>query len=94
MGLQLQLFKSRRQRGRWQIRNKFRISPDLMFVGPNGVVCWIELKAKGGRLSAAQAEVASHLVVCGHGYLCSSDYRDIIETLKGWGVLRSGISVQ
>ena len=23
----------------------------------------------------------------GHGYLCSSDYRDIVETLKGWGVV-------
>jgi hypothetical protein len=68
--------------------------PDLMFIGPNGVVCWVELKAKGGRLSAAQAEVASHLVVCGHGYLCSSDYRDIIETLKRWSVLRAGIHVQ
>jgi hypothetical protein len=30
----------------------------------------------------------------GHGYLCSSDYRDVIETLKGWGVVRSGIHVQ
>jgi hypothetical protein len=26
--------------------------------------------------------------------LASSDYRDVIETLKGWGVLRSGIHVQ
>jgi hypothetical protein len=25
---------------------------------------------------------------------CSSDYRDVIEVLKGWGVLRAGISVQ
>ena len=24
----------------------------------------------------------------------SSDYRDIVETLKGWGVVRSRISVQ
>jgi hypothetical protein len=23
-----------------------------------------------------------------------SDYRDFVETLKGWGVLRSGIHVQ
>jgi hypothetical protein len=27
-------------------------------------------------------------------YHCSSDYRDVIETLKGWEVLRAGISVQ
>jgi hypothetical protein len=30
-----------------------------------------------------QAAVVSHLVAAGHGYLCSSDYRDVIETLKG-----------
>jgi hypothetical protein len=35
-----------------------------------------------------------HLVAAGHGYLASSDYRDVVETLKGWGVLRSGIHVQ
>jgi hypothetical protein len=29
-----------------------------------------------------------------HGYLCSNDYRDLIETLKAWGVLRGGISVR
>jgi hypothetical protein len=35
-----------------------------------------------------------HLVAAGHGYLASSNYRDVVETLKGWGVLRSGIHVQ
>ena len=60
--------------------------PDLVFFGPRGQVCWIEFKSRNGRLSEAQAEVASHLVAAGHGYLCSSDYRDVIETLKGWGV--------
>ena len=65
--------------------------PDLVFFGPSGQVCWVELKARSGRLSAAQADVASHLVAAGHGYLCSSDYRDVVETLKGWGVVRSGI---
>jgi hypothetical protein len=29
-----------------------------------------------------------------HGYLCSNDYRDVIETLKGWGALRSIVSMQ
>jgi hypothetical protein len=68
--------------------------PDLAFFGPRGEVCWVELKAKRGRLSEVQGDVASHLIAAGHGYLCSSDYRDIIETLRGWGILRSGISVQ
>ena len=54
-----------------------------------GEVCFVELKPEGGRLSEAQTAVASHLVQAGHGYLCSSDYRDVVETLKTWGVLRS-----
>jgi hypothetical protein len=68
--------------------------PDLVFFGPRGEVCWIELKARCGRLSEAQADVASHLVAAGHGYLCSSDYRDVVETLKSWGLVRSGVHVQ
>jgi hypothetical protein len=68
--------------------------PDLMFLGPHGEVCFVELKARGGRLGEAQAAIAAHLVAAGHGYLCSSDYRDVVETLKVWGVLRAGISVQ
>jgi len=68
--------------------------PDLMFLGPHGEVCFVELKARSGRLSEAQSEIASHLCAAGHGYLCSNDYRDVVETLKGWGVLRVGIHVQ
>jgi hypothetical protein len=47
-----------------------------------------------GRLSESQLAIKGHLEQGGHGYHCSSDYRDVIETLKGWGVLRAGISVQ
>ncbi len=68
--------------------------PDLVFFGPQGQVCFVELKARRGRLSDPQADVASHLVAAGHGYLCSSDYRDVVDTLKAWRVLRSGIHVQ
>ena len=50
--------------------------------------------AEPGRLSESQIAVEAHLEAAGHGYFCSSDYRDVIETLKGWGVLRSGIHVQ
>jgi hypothetical protein len=50
--------------------------------------------AERGRLSESQIAVKGHLTRAGHGYHCSSDYRDVIETLKGWGVLRSGIHVQ
>ena len=68
--------------------------PDLVFFGPRGQVCFVELKARNGRLSEAQTAVASHLVAAGHRYLCSNDYRDVIETLKGWGALRSIVNVQ
>jgi hypothetical protein len=50
-------------------------------------------KASRGRLSDHQAAVKRHLELAGHGYHCSSDYRDVIEVLKGWGVLRSIVSV-
>jgi hypothetical protein len=68
--------------------------PDLVFFGPGGAVCFIELKAKGGRLSEAQIAVRQHLVASDHGYLCSSDFREVVETLKAWGVVRGGINVQ
>ena len=68
--------------------------PDLVFFGPHGEVCFIELKAERGRLSESRLAIKGHLEAGGHGYHCSSDYREVIETLKGWGVLRSGINVQ
>jgi hypothetical protein len=67
--------------------------PDLVFFGPHGQVRFVEIKVKRGRLSPAQAAVASHLVAAGHGYLCSASFDDIVLTLKDWGVLRAGMSV-
>ena len=53
------------------------------------------VEGEGGRLSEAQAAVKHHLEAARHGYLVSSsDYREVVETLKAWGVLRAGISVQ
>ena len=45
--------------------------------------------AERGRLSESQIAIKGHLEAGGHGYHCSSDYRDVIETMKGWGVVRS-----
>jgi hypothetical protein len=42
----------------------------------------IELKAKGGRLSESQAAVKRHLEGAGQGYLWSSDYREVVETVR------------
>jgi hypothetical protein len=50
--------------------------------------------APAGRLSESQAAVKYHLEQAGHGYRCSSDYAEVIETLISWRVLRGGISVQ
>jgi hypothetical protein len=41
--------------------------PDLVFFGPCGEVCAIELKAKAGRLSEHQAAIKRHLEQAGHG---------------------------
>jgi hypothetical protein len=49
---------------------------------------------EGVRLSETQAAVMRHLVEAGHGYHRSSNHRDVIETLRTWGVLRSIVSVQ
>ena len=68
--------------------------PDLIFFGPHGEVCCVELKARNGRLSEAQAAVKRHIEAAGHGYLVSSDYREVIETLKAWDELKDCISVQ
>src|SRR5258707_4612835 len=35
--------------------------PDLMFFGPRGRVCFLELKRPGGRLDENQDEIAWHL---------------------------------
>lgn len=68
--------------------------PDFQFFHNSGRCAFLELKRRGETLDDEQDEIAAHLIAAGHGYLCSSDYREVIETLKGWGVLRSGIHVQ
>ena len=68
--------------------------PDLVFFSITGEVCAVDLKASGGRLSEAQIAVKGHFEQAGRGYLCSDDYRDIVETLKGWDVLRACVNVQ
>ncbi|UQD96071.1 hypothetical protein [Bradyrhizobium japonicum] len=68
--------------------------PDFIFVGP-GCVFWLELKRRGlGRMSDAQANIASHLITCGFDYLCTDNVNDAVATLKDLGILRSNIEVQ
>ena len=42
-------------------------------------------RAQGRARSAVQIAVKDHLERAGHGYLVSSDYREVIETLMGGG---------
>jgi hypothetical protein len=69
--------------------------PDFLFCGPGQAVFWLELKRPGsGRLSEEQIEMRAHLVACGFAYLATSDVRDAVETMKGFGILRGGFTVQ
>ena len=69
--------------------------PDLIFFGPHGEVCALELKAKNGRLSDVPPRWGPHLRQAAHGLICGVllDYREVIATLVAWRVLR-GITVQ
>jgi hypothetical protein len=69
--------------------------PDFIFVGPNCSTFWLELKrAKTGRMSEEQADIAAHLVACGFNILITSSFDDAVATLKQLGILRSIIEVQ
>ena len=70
--------------------------PDFIFVGRVGrstVVFFLELKRKGERPSAIQADVASHLMACGCSYLWTDDLRDAVGTLHDLGALRAMVAV-
>ena len=68
--------------------------PDFQFAGPNRAMFFLELKrARVGRLSEEQSDIAAHLIACGHGYLCTSSFDDAVATLKDLGILRSNIEV-
>jgi hypothetical protein len=63
--------------------------PDFLLIGP-GRVFFIELKRhKLGRLSDDQRDIATHLMVCGCGYLCTDNLDDVVATLTDLGALRS-----
>lgn len=68
--------------------------PDFQFFHISGRCCFLELKAKGGRLDEAQGEIAMHLIRAGHGYCCPASFADAVAALKDWGVLRGGFKLQ
>jgi hypothetical protein len=68
--------------------------PDLQFAGPDRQMVFLELKARGGRLSESQAAMKRHLEAGGFPYLCTDSVEAAIAWLKDAGILRGGISVQ
>lgn len=59
--------------------------PDLTVVGPAGLVCFLEVKAPKGRLSAAQAEIGRMLLLMGHFWQIVHSQDEAVEALQAWG---------
>jgi hypothetical protein len=68
--------------------------PDLMFFHAQGQVCFLELKRRGGRPTDIQADLSNFLCAAGHAYQCTDSFQVAVNTLKAWGVVRSGVEVQ
>jgi hypothetical protein len=64
--------------------------PDLCFLLPEGRTGWLELKAKGGRLSDAQKGFAARAKRLGHYWNVAMTLNDAGQILNYWGVVRSG----
>jgi len=67
--------------------------PDWLLVGP-GRVCFLELKRGNGKPSKEQAEIATHVMMCGCGYGIAWTYDNAIGMLKDWGVIPPTVRVQ
>jgi hypothetical protein len=68
--------------------------PDFIFMHLSGRVCFLEMKRRGNRLTDEQEELAEFLRAAGHSFEVADGFRDAIEILKGWGVVRAGVEVQ
>ena len=68
--------------------------PDFVFVSEYGLLCFLELKRPGGRLSPEQRDIAQHLTRAGFNYLCSDNFDYAVDILRAWGVVRPGVHVQ
>ncbi|MFN8992419.1 MAG: VRR-NUC domain-containing protein [Pseudomonadota bacterium] len=59
--------------------------PDLTVVGPEGLVAFFEVKAPGGKPSAAQIEIAAMLARMGHTWAIVRSQEDAVTWLQAWG---------
>jgi len=68
--------------------------PDFQFFSVEGPCAFLELKRQGQKLSDEQQEIAEALIAAGHLYLVTDDFKEAVERLTAWGVLRAGVAVQ
>jgi|SRR5215467_680847 len=70
--------------------------PDLLIFPPVPAhgPAFLELKRRGGRLSPAQQAFADWAHSYGYRHEVVADYASALVILKGWGVIRTGITPQ
>lgn len=68
--------------------------PDLIFLGPDKRVLFVELKRRGETPSEAQQHIAFCIIAAGHSYFWSDDIKLTIERLQQIGVLSDRVEVQ
>jgi len=59
--------------------------PDLTVVGPEGLVGFLEVKAPGGKLSPAQAEIGMMLMRMGQIWAEVRSQDEAVAVLQQWG---------
>ena len=63
--------------------------PDLVFCLDDGRTAWLELKAKGGRLSIAQKAVGFRLRRVKHLWAVAWSLEEAVEILQKWGIFKN-----
>ena len=67
--------------------------PDFILLSPAGVPYFMELKRPGGKLSEHQAVFSQWCVAHGVAFAICDTYEGVLKQLKGWNVVRSGITI-
>lgn len=67
--------------------------PDFLLISPTGMVRMLELKVKGGRLTADQQELQSWCIKHGVPYAVAWSFEEAALCLTTWGVIAERRSV-
>jgi predicted type IV restriction endonuclease len=66
--------------------------PDYVFIGPDGVF-FLEMKrARRGRSSDDQSDLAQHCLACGIDYVVARGVREALVELKRRGIVRAEVT--